>query len=100
MFKENSSRHISITKTLDQKISIIQPNFRMTFFVTEQTAFHHCTFQFITAHFVHHCTLKEALGEAQVFFKKITPDLRTGDFAVNVGLWVDAESRLREIGGS
>jgi len=23
--------------------------------------FHHCTFPFITAHFVHHCTLKQAL---------------------------------------
>jgi len=28
----------------------------MTFFVTAQTAF-----RFITAHFVHHCTLKQAL---------------------------------------
>src|SRR6218665_2030838 len=27
-----------------------------------QTAFHHCTFSFITAHFVHHCTLKQALA--------------------------------------
>jgi len=26
--------------------------------ITAQTAFHHCTFQVITAHFVHHCTLK------------------------------------------
>jgi len=34
----------------------------MTFFVTAQTAFHHCTFRFITAHFVHHCTLKQALN--------------------------------------
>src|SRR6218665_2600884 len=30
-------------------------------FITAQTAFHHCTFSFITAHFVHHCTLKQAL---------------------------------------
>ena len=29
--------------------------------VTINTAFHHCTFSFITAHFVHHCTLKQAL---------------------------------------
>src|SRR6218665_968120 len=26
-----------------------------------KTAFHHCTFSFITAHFVHHCMLKQAL---------------------------------------
>src|SRR6218665_158232 len=30
-------------------------------FITAQTAFHHCTFSLITAHFVHHCTLKQAL---------------------------------------
>src|SRR6218665_467751 len=34
----------------------------MTFFITAQTAFHHCTFQVITAHVVHHCTLKQALA--------------------------------------
>jgi len=33
----------------------------MTFFVTAQAAFHHCAFRVITAHFVHHCTLKQAL---------------------------------------
>jgi len=62
--KENSSLHISIGKAglqflnnlLTQKFLFIQPNFRMTFFVTAQTAFHHCTFRFITAYFVHHCT--------------------------------------------
>src|SRR6218665_3119376 len=43
------------------KFLFIQPNFRMTYFVTAQTAFHHCTFRVITAHFVHHCTLKQAL---------------------------------------
>ena len=32
-----------------------------SYFITAQTAFHHCTFSFITAHFVHHCTLKQAL---------------------------------------
>jgi len=30
-------------------------------FITAQTAFHHCTFQVITAHFVRHCTLKQAM---------------------------------------
>ena len=29
--------------------------------IHHSTAFHHCTFSFITAHFVHHCTLKQAL---------------------------------------
>ena len=38
-----------------------QANFRLTFFVTAQTAFYRCTFRFITAHFVHPCTLKQAL---------------------------------------
>src|SRR6218665_504090 len=33
----------------------------MTFFVTAQTAFHHCTFSFITAHFVHHCAFCASL---------------------------------------
>src|SRR6218665_3307030 len=28
---------------------------------TAKTAFHHCTFQFIIPHFVHHCTVKLAL---------------------------------------
>src|SRR6218665_421969 len=28
---------------------------------TAHTAFHHCTFQVMTAHFVHHCTLKQAV---------------------------------------
>jgi len=30
-------------------------------YIIAQTAFHHCTFQVITAHFVHHCALKPAL---------------------------------------
>jgi len=30
-------------------------------FITAKTAFRHCTFSFITVHFVHHCTLKHAL---------------------------------------
>src|SRR6218665_3761047 len=29
---------------------------------TAKTVIHHCTFSFITAHFVHYCTLKQALG--------------------------------------
>ena len=32
--------------------------FISSYFITAQTAFRHCTFSFITAHFVHHCTLK------------------------------------------
>src|SRR6218665_506051 len=75
-FKENSSLHISIAKAglqflnylFNEKILFIQPNFRMTFFVTAQTAFHNCTFRFITAHFVHHCTLKQALPLLTVMF--------------------------------
>src|SRR6218665_1399571 len=35
--------------------------------------FHHCTFSFITAHFVHQCTLKQAL----------TTTLRCSDFHFN-----------------
>ena len=31
------------------------------FLIHHCTAFHHSTFSFITAHFVHHCTLKQAL---------------------------------------
>src|SRR6218665_2211724 len=54
------------TQNLDSKffypkISIYPAKFPNDFFVTAQTAFHHCTFRFITAHFVHHCTLKQAL---------------------------------------
>jgi|SRR6218665_361503 len=57
-FKEKSSLHISIAKARLQfmndlfykKILFIQPNLRMTLFVAAQTAFHHCTFRFITAH--------------------------------------------------
>jgi len=64
-FKENSSLHISNAKVGLQifypKISIYPAKFPNDFFVTAQTAFHHCTFRFITAHFVHHCTLKQAL---------------------------------------
>jgi len=68
-FKENSSLHISIETAglqflndfFTKKFIFNQPNFRMTLFVTAQTAFHHCTFRFFTAHFVHHCTVKQAL---------------------------------------
>src|SRR6218665_707465 len=65
-FKENSSLHISTAKAglqflNDQKLSIYPAKFPNDLFVTAQTAFHHSTFRFITAHFVHHCTLKQAL---------------------------------------
>jgi len=40
------------------------------FLVTAQTAFHHCTFRFITAHFVHHCTLKQALDYLEIQRRK------------------------------
>ena len=66
-FKKNSSLHISIAKTglqflndhFYQKILIYPAKFPKDLF-----AFHHCTFRFITAHFVHHCTLNQALGWA------------------------------------
>src|SRR6218665_1091731 len=69
--KENSSLHISMVKAglqfmknlFTKTFLFTQPNFRMTFFVTAQTAFLHCTFRFITARFVHHCTLKQALTQ-------------------------------------
>src|SRR6218665_2211332 len=70
-FKE-TSLHISIAKVLHslhsnflttflQKNSIYPAKFPNDLFVTAQTAFHYCTFRFITSHFVHHCTLKQAL---------------------------------------
>src|SRR6218665_2917446 len=43
----------------------------MTFFVTAQPAFHHCKFRFITAHFVHHCTLKQALAQSYTKLRNI-----------------------------
>ena len=56
-FKENSSLHISIAKAglqflndlFYQKMSIYPAKFPNDFFATAQTAFHHCTFRFITA---------------------------------------------------
>jgi len=42
------------------KFSIYPPKFLNDLFITAQTAFHNCTFQTITAHFVHHCALKQA----------------------------------------
>src|SRR6218665_2607237 len=36
------------------KKSVYPAKFSNDPFITAQTAFHHCTFQFITAHFVHH----------------------------------------------
>jgi len=35
-------------------------NFIFSKFITAKAAIHHCTFS-CTAHFVHHCTLKQAL---------------------------------------
>jgi len=35
-------------------------------FITAKTAFHHRTFSFITAHFVHHFTLKQGLPSWRV----------------------------------
>src|SRR6218665_1135163 len=35
-------------------------------FITAKTAFHHCTFSFITAHFVHHCRLKHAMFQTRL----------------------------------
>ena len=57
---------------------------RHPLFITAKTAFHHCTFSFITAHFVHHCTLKHALlvftvetasdvGYSSIFLFFVTP---------------------------
>src|SRR6218665_3093003 len=60
LFRLNSSLH---------KQPFITAHFRSSLhilFITAQTAFHHCTFSFITAHFVHHCTLKQALGPGSI----------------------------------
>jgi len=38
----------------------------MALFVTAQTAFRHCTLRLITAHFVYHCTVKQALPCVQM----------------------------------
>ena len=43
-------------------IIILHTPFISAYFITAQTAFHKCTFSFITAHFVNHCTLKQALA--------------------------------------
>src|SRR6218665_3880391 len=40
-------------------------------FITVKTAFHHCTFLFITAHFVHHCTLKHDLESAICYSRQL-----------------------------
>src|SRR6218665_1638144 len=42
-------------------------------FITAKAAFHHCTFSFITAHFVHHCTLKQALPLGRVTIRSGFP---------------------------
>jgi len=48
----------------------------MTFFITAQTAFHHCTFAVITAHFVPHRTLKQALNKTIGVFRDCFTGLR------------------------
>ena len=52
-------------------------------FITAKTPFHHCTFSFITAHFVHHCTLKHALPIGSVL---IVLTERSGLFIVDLRL--------------
>src|SRR6218665_3243877 len=47
--------------TLLSTLVTVNTPFIFSYFFTAQTAFHHCTCSFITAHFVHHCTLKQAL---------------------------------------
>jgi len=49
-----------INKYIYENTSLHTP-FISSYFITAQAAFHHCTFSFITAQFVHHCTLKQAL---------------------------------------
>jgi len=44
----------------NSKYYILHTPFISSYFITAQTAFHHTTFSFIDAHFVHHCTLKQA----------------------------------------
>ena len=41
--------------------------------------------------------MSDVIGGVKDLLKKSTPKLQTGEFSVNV--WVDAESRLREIYG-
>ena len=82
-FKENSSLHISSAKFRNDLSTkniyiFLQPNFpndlflviytyecQFYIFITTLTAFHHCTFQVITAQFVHNCTLKQALATGE-----------------------------------
>jgi len=57
-----------------QKFLSVKPNFLLNYIqllisatgqtiITAKIAFHHCTFQFITPHFEHHCMVKQALLE-------------------------------------
>src|SRR6218665_1812254 len=96
-FKEYSSLHIpsaeegvvisapkihlklKILMTLFDKIFINLIAILLYFFIsitdqtiiTAQTALHHCTFQVVTAHFAHHCMLKQALhGPITIFTHK------------------------------
>src|SRR6218665_3927935 len=60
-----------------------------SYFITAQTAFHHCTFSFTTAHFVHHCTLKQALPQTNPIVVS-TPTLSSLHCQ-----WEDATSKER-----
>ena len=52
-------------------ISSLDPYTYDNNYITAQTAFHHCTFQVITAHFVHHCMLKQALRASIILAKSL-----------------------------
>ena len=52
-------------KTVTYGPSVPYPIFISSYFITAQTAFHQCTFSFIIARFVHHCTLKQALTKRE-----------------------------------
>ena len=62
--------------------------FVSSYFITAQTTFHHCTFSFITAHFVHHCTLKQALAMTMVVVHRNSHSI----FFWFLPLWFDAAS--------
>src|SRR6218665_1231387 len=48
-----------LSSTLNTRVSLL---FSLSPYIHHcKTPFHHCTFSFITAHFVYHCTLKHAL---------------------------------------
>src|SRR6218665_662110 len=69
-------------------------------FITAKTPFHHCKFSFITAHFVHHCTLKHALLQ----FNKNGKDSASSDGPLEVtgsaSVWYFGESHLATLSAS